>query len=106
MLGGCVNLMEQSARAKPEWFEAAAREVKGEGYPKLSDAPTKTITAADQLAWERDAAILTARADALKAEGADAPAETAEEIRARAAQLRAKTGQVPAPAPAKPRQQP
>lgn len=105
VLGGCVNLMEQSAKAKPEWFEAAAREVKGEGYPKLSDAPTGTISTADQLAWEKDAADLKVRADALKAANATAaPGETAEDIRARAAQLRAKTGQVPATAPAKPGQ--
>lgn len=103
MLGGCVNLMEQSAKAKPEWFEAAAREVKGEGYPKLSDAPAKSINTADQDKWKAEAAELEIRANALKANNAaTAPIESSEDLRARAAQLRAKTGQVPAQVPAEP----
>ena len=37
LLSGCADLMQQTAISQiaPEWFEAKAVEVKGEGYPEL-----------------------------------------------------------------------
>ncbi len=94
VLGGCVNIMETSAKAKPEWFEAAAREVKGEGYPELREAPNATIKSGAEPTWAVEAKALQAEGDKLRAQIATSdPIATPEEIRARAAQLRALTEQ-------------
>ena len=41
LTAGCADLMQQSyiSQIAPEWFEAKAVEVKGEGYPELADVP-------------------------------------------------------------------
>ena len=89
LLGGCANLMQRSTIA-PDWFQAKAVEVKGEGYPQLADVPKAAPTPTDQAEWQTAAAKLTAEAAKFEAELAKAePMPTEEEIRARAAQLRA-----------------
>lgn len=89
LLGGCANLMQRSTIA-PEWFQAKAVEVKGEGYPQLADVPKAAPAPTDQAEWRQAAAKLTEEAAKFEAELANAePMPTEEEIRARAAQLRA-----------------
>jgi hypothetical protein len=89
LLGGCADLMQRSTIA-PEWFQAKAMEVKGEGYPDLAEVPEVRGSTADQPEWERERAEL--RLAALKF-GQDVAAAgeipTDEEIRARQAQLEA-----------------
>jgi hypothetical protein len=91
-LCGCADLMSRT-QAAPAWFEAKAVEVKGEGYPSLSEVPTLRTDADTQAEWDAQGEALRAKADAIEAEAAGDPAPTADEIRARAAQLRAMTEQ-------------
>lgn len=102
VLPGCADLMQQTAISQiaPEWFEAKAVEVKGEGYPKLSDIPEVRRFDGTEKQWTTEATQLKASADKLEAQRA-APSEirTAEEIRATAAQWRALAeGSAPSPA--------
>jgi hypothetical protein len=99
LLGGCADLMQRSTFA-PEWFQAKAVEVKGEGYPELADIPQARDVTGKQDDWETDAARL--RAEAAKVDEKTnqlGPLPTDEEIRAMAAQLRARLGEVEEAAP-------
>jgi len=92
LLGGCADVMQQSyiSQIAPEWFEAKAVEVKGEGYPELTEIPETRAVPGTQ-------ADTAARAEALKAEAAkiearlnvDGGFRSDEEVRATAAQWRA-----------------
>lgn len=88
LLGGCADLMGRSVVA-PEWFEAKAEEVKGQGYPDLYSVPqAQPFTPRSD--WEDVARQLEAEAAPLReAARNDEGVPTSEEIRARAAQLRA-----------------
>jgi hypothetical protein len=91
-LGGCADLMNRSTIA-PEWFQAKALEVKGEGYPELSSVPSRRGEAKPTAdAWKADKESLLKEAREIDAATATTgtPA-TDDEIRARAAQLRALT---------------
>ncbi|MDZ4762210.1 MAG: hypothetical protein SGJ21_14185 [Alphaproteobacteria bacterium] len=95
--GGCADLMNRSTVA-PEWFQAKAKEVEGEGYPKLADVPVERGATDDRPVWEAEAEGLRAEAQTIETETAsDATPPTAEEIRAKAAQLRALTEKGSAP---------
>ncbi|MEZ5937084.1 MAG: hypothetical protein R3C52_02555 [Hyphomonadaceae bacterium] len=88
-LGGCANLMTRSTVA-PEWFDAKAKEVAGEGYPSLSTVPQLEPDRADAVqAYDSEVARLKALAADIEARAAAIEVATPEEIRARAAQLRA-----------------
>lgn len=93
LLPGCADLMQQSAISQiaPEWFEAKAVEVKGEGYPKLADVPAVRPFNGTQREWQTQAKELKVSADKLEATAAAEKPETqtAEEVRATAAQWRA-----------------
>lgn len=89
LLGGCADLMQRSTIA-PEWFQAKAIEVKGEGYPELKDIPESRGPTGGAPEWKTEADALVAAGETLEAraaEGGTIPTE--EEVRARAAQLRA-----------------
>lgn len=92
LTGGCADLLSQSAISNiaPEWFEAKAVEVKGEGYPRLADIPQTRPVQGSRASWEQMAAALkneAARLEAtLQAQGA---IRSAEDVRATAAQWRA-----------------
>jgi hypothetical protein len=89
LTGGCADLMQRSTIA-PEWFQAKAIEVKGEGYPDLKDVPDSRGPTGGAPEWETQAAELRTARTAMEAKAAEAGAiPTEEEIRARAAQLRA-----------------
>jgi hypothetical protein len=93
LLGGCADLMQRSTIA-PEWFQAKAVEVKGEGYPELAEIPTAKGVAGAKTEWDASAAAL--RNEATKIDEKTAQAEafpTDEELRAMAAQLRARLGE-------------
>ncbi len=87
--GGCADLMQRSTIA-PEWFQAKAVEVKGEGYPEFSDIPTAQGIQGALAEWEAEAVTLRKDASELETQLASAPPPvTDEEIRAKAAQWRA-----------------
>ncbi len=88
ILGGCADIMGRSVVA-PDWFEAKAEEVKGEGYPDLYAIPEPgEFTPRED--WEAATTDLQTRAAPLRdAAAAEERALNSEEIRARAAQLRA-----------------
>jgi hypothetical protein len=88
--GGCADLMQRSTIA-PEWFQAKAVEVKGEGYPSLKDIPpTRGVNSGGAAAWKSEAASLKAEVEKLESQAAAGGAiPTDEEVRATAAQLRA-----------------
>ncbi len=88
LLGGCADLMGRSVVA-PDWFEAKADEVKGQGYPDLHSVPEPgEFTSRED--WEVVARELETEAAPLRAGAAsEEPALSSAEIRARAAQLRA-----------------
>ncbi|HEX5007869.1 MAG TPA: hypothetical protein VFV70_12195 [Hyphomonadaceae bacterium] len=87
--GGCADLMQRSTIA-PEWFQAKAVEVKGEGYPEFKDIPTAEGVKGALAEWEAEAQDLRKEAAAVEAQLASAsPPPTEEEIRAKAAQWRA-----------------
>lgn len=102
LLPGCADLMQQTAISQiaPEWFEAKAVEVKGEGYPELADIPAVRPFEGTQRQWTREATELKASAEKLEA-ARPSPTDirTADEIRASAAQWRALAeGSAPPPA--------
>jgi hypothetical protein len=87
--GGCADLMARSTIA-PEWFQAKAIEVKGEGYPPLGEVPVARKPTLNNRQWDAEAdrlrqaqRVVDATTDASGATPTDA------EIRASAAQLRA-----------------
>jgi hypothetical protein len=89
LLGGCADLMQRSTIA-PEWFQAKAVEVKGEGYPELKDVPTAEGVKGAVAQWEAEAQSLRKEAAKVEAQfAATPPPPTEEEIRAMAAQWRA-----------------
>lgn len=89
LLGGCADLMQRSTIA-PEWFQAKAVEVKGEGYPEFKDIPTAEGVQGALAQWEAEATIVRKEAAELETQLASAPPPlTDEEIRAKAAQWRA-----------------
>jgi hypothetical protein len=87
-MGGCADLMQRSTIA-PEWFQAKAIEVKGQGYPKIADIPEAKGSTADQAQWDAAATSLQAEAAKIDAKLSEVANPTEEEIRATAAQLRA-----------------
>jgi hypothetical protein len=87
--GGCADLMQRSTIA-PEWFQAKAVEVKGEGYPELAEVPELRGSTADQAEWDKTRKELQAASARFDRDLAAAGAiPTDEEIRARQAQLQA-----------------
>jgi hypothetical protein len=85
LTGGCADLMQRSTIA-PEWFQAKALEVKGEGYPELDQIPVARPSTSGQAEWDQAAADLNAKAAQFKIYAPeDIP--TDEEVRARHAQL-------------------
>jgi hypothetical protein len=94
-LGGCADLMQRSTFA-PEWFQAKAVEVKGEGYPELKDIPGSRGPTGGAPEWEGEAAALRNAGAALEAKAAEGgPIPTEEELRAREAEARARLDGVP-----------
>jgi hypothetical protein len=93
LTGGCADVMQQSyiSQIAPEWFEAKAVEVKGEGYPELSDVPeTRAVAGGTQQEWEGRAEALKAEAASMEAKlNAEGGFRTDDEVRATAAQWRA-----------------
>ena len=93
LTGGCADVMQQSyiSQIAPEWFEAKAVEVKGEGYPELSDIPeTRAVSGGSQQEWEGRAEALKAEAAKIEARlNAEGGFRTEEDLRATAAQWRA-----------------
>ena len=85
---GCADLMQRSSIA-PEWFQAKAVEVKGEGYPEFKDIPSATGVKGALAEWEAEAADLRKEAVKVEATANAEPLPTPEEIRAKAAQWRA-----------------
>jgi hypothetical protein len=80
----------QRSTIAPEWFQAKAIEVKGEGYPDLKDVPASRGPTGGAPEWEGQAAELRSAGVALEAKAAETGTiPTEEEVRARAAQLRA-----------------
>lgn len=107
--GGCADIMSQTyiSQIAPEWFEAKAIEVKGEGYPDLSDVPATRALAGGRSEWDLRAARLKDEAAALEARiRADGPILPDEDIRAMAAQWRAMLDDREAGARAAPRSAP
>ncbi|MDP3494595.1 MAG: hypothetical protein Q8R82_15905 [Hyphomonadaceae bacterium] len=92
LLGGCADIMQQQAisQISPDWFEQKAIEVKGEGYPELSEIPQTRAISSTRVQSDRQAAALKNQAAqmeaALNAQGA---ISSDEDVRARAAQWRA-----------------
>lgn len=114
LLGGCADLMQRSTIA-PEWFQAKAVEVKGEGYPSLANIPESRGPVAPKAEWQAQAASLHNESNKIEAKSAEDPEAppTEEELRAMAAQWRAQidkgTTDTPAaatPADTPPRQTP
>lgn len=105
ILSGCADLMQRSTIA-PEWFQAKAVEVKGEGYPNLRDIPESRGPAGSAAEWEGQAAALKnegAKIEAAAAKSGDGETlPTDEELRAKAAQMRALIEEKPATAGAQP----
>jgi len=88
VLGGCTDLMGRSVVA-PDWFEAKADEVKGQGYPDLYDVPVASGFRPIE-EWDEAARELQEEAAPLRdPAAAEERALSSAEIRARAAQLRA-----------------
>ena len=97
--GGCADLMQRSTIA-PEWFQAKAIEVKGEGYPEFKDIPTAEGVKGELAQWESEAQSLQSEAAEVEAQLASVPpALSEEEIRAKAAQWRAEVDGQPASPP-------
>lgn len=102
---GCADIMQQSAVSQiaPEWFAEKAVEVKGEGYPELSDVPQTRPFSGTQKEWETQADALKTDAGELEARSADkSDYPTPDELRATAAQWRAIAEGQAAPADSKP----
>src|SRR5688572_7358876 len=89
LTGGCADLMQRSTIA-PEWFQAKAVEVKGEGYPEFKDIPTAEGVKGALAEWEAEAQSLRTKSAEVDAKFASVPPPpTDEEVRAMAAQWRA-----------------
>lgn len=92
LVAGCADIMQQSAISQiaPEWFEEKAIEVKGEGYPELTDIPEirqPKLNADQSISVAEALKVQAAQVEAkLKADGV-IPMD--EDVRARAAQWRA-----------------
>lgn len=106
MTAGCASVMENKtvSRIAPDWFEAKSKEVKGQGYPKLSDVPPTVPTPNNRATLEAEAKTLKEVRDQLAGSPDYAlPTDASDDdIRARAAQLRAQTeegGAAPQPRP-------
>jgi len=102
---GCADLMQQTAISQiaPEWFEAKAVEVKGEGYPELADIPEVRPFEGTQRQWRQEAETLKASAAELEArKAAEGAYRTPDDVRATAAQWRALAEGSPAQPPAGP----
>lgn len=105
MTAGCADIMQQSAVSQiaPEWFAEKAVEVKGEGYPELSDVPQVRPFGGTLKEWKTQADQLKSDAEVLEAATpAETDTRTADEIRATAAQWRALAEGTAAPADPKP----
>jgi hypothetical protein len=92
LTGGCADLMQQSyiSQIAPEWFEAKAVEVKGEGYPELADIPEARPVEGNAAQWERRASAVKDEAARMEAKlQADGPITPDATLRATAAQWRA-----------------
>lgn len=98
LTGGCADLMQRSTIA-PEWFQAKAVEVKGEGYPEFKDIPTAQGIKGALAQWEAEASGLRQEKAKLEALGTEDPILTDEEVRATAAQWRAQVEEGAAVAP-------
>ncbi len=105
MTAGCADIMQQSAVSQiaPEWFAEKAIEVKGEGYPELSDVPQVRPIEGTPREWKNQAAKLKSDAETLESSAAvEQATRTPDEIRATAAQWRALAEGTAAPADPKP----
>lgn len=92
LTGGCADIMSQSAVSQiaPDWFAEKAVEVKGEGYPKLSDIPQIRPVEGNKASWDKLAASLKDQAAQLEAKlQAEGGIRADEAVRATAAQWRA-----------------
>src|SRR5262245_40792556 len=99
LMGGCADLMQRSTIA-PEWFQAKAVEVKGEGYPSFKDIPTARGVKGALSQWESEAQSLRKEAAEVQSQlAAVPPALSEEELRAKAAQWRAEAEGTPAAPP-------
>jgi hypothetical protein len=85
LTGGCADLMQRSTIA-PEWFQAKAVEVKGEGYPEIAAIPAMRPSTSGKAEWDKAAADLTAKAAQFDIYTPET-IPTDEEVRARHAQL-------------------
>jgi len=112
LLGGCADIMQQQAISQiaPDWFEQKAIEVKGEGYPELSEIPQTRPVSGSRAQWDKNAQALKDQAARLEATlNGQGQIASDEAVRARAAQWRAcveerkascRTPENPAPAAA------
>jgi hypothetical protein len=87
-MSGCASIMERAPGA-PEWFEAKAQEIRGEGYPRLRDVPEIRAPLATAEETQQRASTLSLERKEIADETVADPIPTPDEIRARAAQLRA-----------------
>jgi len=107
LLGGCADIMQQQtiAQIAPDWFEQKAIEVKGEGYPELTEIPQTRAPTSTPAAWSLDAEAVKQQAAQLEALlKAQGPIRSDEDVRATAAQWRAcvEEGKADCGAPASP----
>jgi hypothetical protein len=96
LLAGCASIVERTQGA-PEWFDAKAREVRGEGYPKLREVPTARPPSPQAEETQKRADTLKVEFKSAEDAAAAEPIATPDEIRARAAQLRAKADETARP---------
>ncbi len=92
LTAGCADLMQQSyiTQIAPEWFEAKAVEVKGEGYPELADVPETRKVETTRAQSDRRVNSLKDAAARLEAQlAAQGEIRSDEDVRATAAQWRA-----------------
>ena len=92
LTAGCADLMQQSyiSQIAPEWFEAKAVEVKGEGYPELADVPEVRKVESTLAQSDEGATALKDAANKLEAQlAAQGVIRSDDEVRATAARWRA-----------------
>jgi hypothetical protein len=92
LTAGCADLMQQSyiSQIAPEWFEAKAVEVKGEGYPELADVPEVRKAESTLAQSDEGATALKDAATKLEAQlAAQGVIRSDDEVRATAARWRA-----------------
>ncbi|MEM8920671.1 MAG: hypothetical protein AAGB25_04840, partial [Pseudomonadota bacterium] len=69
---GCAtNIRDQVSSAfatAPDWFNARAEEVKGEGYPDLRDAPGPPLIDTDDESWSAEVEKLNAAAESIRSD--------------------------------------